>query len=303
MKFLFRTVLLTFLAADASAQSPGVPIHNPTLEVLRFTETTNAAQQLRLSGKAVSLATVKEQLQRTSCTLTLPTPGAETLSGRQVWERARAAHVRVGWFYLCPRCDDWHLNLAGGYALTADGAVATCHHVVRPGREIREGCLVAADDDGRLFPVTEVLAANRRADICIVRVAGAKFRPLPLNTNVSPGDTAYCLSDPLEEHGYFTKGIVNNFSQMPARRRRNGRTEPERAPVLMNVSTDWAPGSSGSAVLDEHGNAIGHVSTISAETDEPPRDTRTKAPAPGTLIVFHEAVSAAEVRALIQPPK
>ena len=56
-------------------------------------------------------------------------------------------------------------------------------------------------------------------------------------------------------------------------------------------------------MLDEHGNAIGHVSTISAETDEPPRDTRTKAPAPGTLIVFHEAVSAAEVRALIQPPK
>ena len=303
MKFLFRTVLLTFLAADASAQSPGVPIHNPTLEVLRFTETTNAAQQLRLSGKAVSLAAVKEQLQRTACTLTLPSAGAETLSGRQVWERARAAHVRVGWFYLCPRCDDWHLNLAGGYALTADGAVATCHHVVRPSREIREGCLVAADDEGRLFPVTEVLAANRRADICIVRVAGAKFRPLPLNTNVSPGDTAYCLSDPLKEHGYFTKGIVNNFSQMPARRRRNGRSEPERAPVLMNVSTDWAPGSSGSAVLDEHGNAIGHVSTISAETDEPPRQTKARTNAPGTLIVFHEAVSAAEVRALIQPPK
>jgi hypothetical protein len=303
MKFLFTFAVTFSLGLRAFAQSPGVPIYNPAREARQFSDTTNAAQQLRLSGKAVGLAAVKEQLQRTSCTLTLPSPGQSALTGRQVWERARAAHVRIGWFYLCPRCDDWHLNLAGGYALTSDGAVATCHHVVRPGREIRDGCLVAADDEGKLFPVTEVLAANRRADVCIVRVAGANFKPLPLSTNVSPGDTAYCLSDPLEEHGYFSKGIVNNFSQVPARRRRNSRNGEDRAPVLMNVSTDWAPGSSGSAVLDEHGNAIGHVSTISAETDEPPKDTKAKAEAPGTLIVFHEAVSAREVLALIQPPK
>ena len=33
--------------------------------------------------------------------------------------------------------------------------------------------------------------------------------------------------------------------------------------LRVNVSTDWAPGSSGSAVLDQCGNVIGHVSTIS----------------------------------------
>ena len=303
MRFLFSLVALAVLTADAIAQSPGVPIYNPAREARQFADTTNAAQQLRLSGKAINLATVKEQLQRPSCKLTLPPPGQSPLTGRQVWERARAAHVRIGWFYLCQRCDDWHLNLAGGYALTTDGAVATCHHVVRPGREIRDGCLVAADDEGNLFAVTEVLAANRRADVCIVRVAGANFQPLPLSTNVSPGDTAYCLSDPLEQHGYFSKGIVNNFSQAPARRRRGGRNAADRAPVLMNVSTDWAPGSSGSAVLDEQGNAIGHVSAVSAATDEPVKTRKAQTDAPGTLIVFHEAITAREVLALIQPPE
>ena len=60
---------------------------------------------------------------------------------------------------------------------------------------MREGCLVAVDEAETVLPVAEVLAANRDSDACIVRVAGAGFRPLPLNTKVYPGDTAYCYSD------------------------------------------------------------------------------------------------------------
>ena len=31
--------------------------------------------------------------------------------------------------------------------------------------------------------------------------------------------------------------------------------------VFLHVTTDWAAGSSGAAVLDEYGNAIGHVAS------------------------------------------
>ena len=41
--------------------------------------------------------------------------------------------------------------------------------------------------------------------------------------------------------------------------------------LRLNVSTDWAPGSSGAAVLDERGNVIGHVSTISPMSESAPR--------------------------------
>ena len=102
-----------------------------------------------------------------------------------------------------------------------------------------------------------------------------------------------------DERGYFSDGIVNRFLA------RHSRRDTNAPPVTrLNVTTDWAPGSSGSAVLDEFGNAIGHVTTITtlpggngkaADTD------KGKGREP-TLITLHEAVSAKDVLALIQKP-
>jgi hypothetical protein len=195
------------------------------------------------------------------------------------------------------------VNLAGGYWLTADGAAATCFHVVEPGRDMKEGCLVAVDGGGKVFPVAEVLAANRESDACIVRVAGDGFTPLALNPEAYPGDAAYCYSDPLDHRDYFSAGIVNRFYQPAGSRASGTRALATAISTRINVSTDWAPGSSGSAVLDECGNVIGHVSTVSSPTDE----TNPKAqPAPAAKpapIIFHEAVSARDVLRLIKTPK
>jgi S1-C subfamily serine protease len=236
--------------------------------------------------------------------LALPKLNTAKLPAGTLCVNARQSHLRVGWCYLCGKCDQWHLNLAGGYVLTTNGAVATCYHVVKDAKEIKEGCLVAADENGNVLAVTEVLAANQYSDACILKVEGKDFRPLPLNTNVHPGDSAYCYSDPLDHRGYFTHGIVNRFYQFPGRRPFSAPPEAAYAPTRLNVSTDWAPGSSGSAVLDECGNAIGHVSTISAVEDEESPSDSSKPQLPGpTMIVFHEAVSARDVLRLIQPCK
>jgi hypothetical protein len=85
-------------------------------------------------------------------------------------------------------------------------------------------------------------------------------------------------------------------------------------PVFLQVSADWAPGSSGSAVLDQCGNAIGHVSEVQTELDdsgddlppvpeskEKPETTAADELAPGTVIVFHDAIAASNVEALIKP--
>jgi hypothetical protein len=74
------------------------------------------------------------------------------------------------------------------------------------------------------------------------------------------------------------------------------------------VATDWAPGSSGSAVLDECGNAIGHVSTIATFSDQETIETDEKKEKPtdrralafSTMIVFHEAVAASDVLWIIK---
>jgi hypothetical protein len=297
MKLPLCIAALFGVALTMFAQAPGVPIikegHGPLPELRR------AAEKLRQAGGQLSIAEVKTQLSRKSCELTLPPVATEQRTPAEIWERARRAMIRVGHYYLCTKCDRWHLNLSGGYAITADGVVATCHHVVEP-RGMRDGFLVASTFDGELLPVVEILAADKATDTCILRVKSPRpLEPLPLNTHVRPGDDAWCLSDPLGRDGYFTKGIVNRFYQHV----HPGRKRPE--PIRMNVSTDWAPGSSGAAVLDTCGNAIGHVSLINAEENDAPGDSKDdpRASGGGTLIVFHDAVRAADVLALIKAPQ
>ena len=299
LSFVTSLALLVGVAA-ASAQSPGVPVvkegHGPPPETLE------AAKKLREAGKLLRMEVVREQLSRTNCDLILPKPGTRRLAAPEIWDRARKAHWRVGYYYLCNNCSNWHLNLAGAYAISASGAIATCHHVVLP-KDMKEGYLIAATDGGTVMPVLEVLAADKFTDTAILRIApGEQFAPLPLNTNVRPGEEAFCYSDPAGHPAYFSRGMVNRFYQHW--HGENAKEAKDLFPQRMNVSTDWAPGSSGSAVLDEFGNAIGHVSEISAHGNTPPATAKDgKTGASNTYIVFHNAVRAADVLALVRQLK
>ena len=256
-----------------------------------------AATALRESKSLLSMEEAQSQLARKSCELKLPKPETQALTGRQICERAREAYVRVGWHYLCRKCNKWHLNLAGGCYITADGVVATAYHVVQTNRDMREGFLVVATEGGKILPVTEVLAGNKSGDTCLLRVKiAAPVKPLPLNTNVYPGDSVWCYSDPLDHSGYFSAGIINRFL---------GVHDSNKIQTRMDVSTDWAPGSSGSAVLDVCGNVVGLVSEI--EVESRPMETGNNRPRGGRrmepLITFHHAARAAEVLALVKPAK
>jgi hypothetical protein len=78
-------------------------------------------------------------------------------------------------------------------------------------------------------------------------------------------------------------------------------------PVWLETTTDWAPGSSGSALIDQFGNGVGHVSEIQSVVEQalPARrknGAETVAPQLGTQIIFHQAIGAVEVRALVRKP-
>jgi hypothetical protein len=284
---------LPLLAAFTAWAEPAPIVregHGPAPELVA------AANALRESGVLLALPQINEQLRRSTCELALAPAAERPLNGSEVWQRARAAHIRVGHLYQCNKCNDWHINLAGGYAISADGAVATCYHVVEP-KDMREGYLIAANEADEILPVKEILAADKFTDSCIVRVVSSSpLIPLPLRTTATPGEMCWCYSDPLGHPGYFSAGIVNRIYQ-----HWHGPKPEKQFPVRMNVSTDWAPGSSGSAVLDSFGNAIGHVSEISAHGEREAGGRAGRNKQGETLIVFHDAVRAAEVLALIKP--
>ena len=283
--------MLPFAATKVVAQAPEVPIRAQTPKGLQAEEDAIGKQIKalvtgeRLATKAVAEAWCKAPTPRT---LQLPPPNTQELTPSAIAMQAQKAQLRVGWCFLCTHCDHWHTAMGLGYALTADGAVATCAHaLLRPPMEVRDARLVAVTHDGVVHPVTAVLVNDDGMDAAIVTIdlpAGtAPLVPLPLATDVRPGDRAFCWSRPLEQRDFFGTGMVNRFYLDRDVVDEHGRDSlPFLAAVRMDVDMPWAPGSSGAALLDQRGNAIGHVSEI--------RPLSNGMPAPG----MPGAITAAE---------
>lgn len=258
-------LLVLSLTLPLSAQAPDVAIFDQSAKGLRAEEEAIGKQAERLleEGKLIGLdATVELLKNPLPQALDLPQPKTTPLAPTEVAQKAKESGYRVGWAYLCNNCDNWHVNLAGGYALTEDGVLGTCAHVIDMDRKkMRKGGLVAVDHSGQVFPVTSILANDKKIDGALIKI-DAKTTPLALNDQVSPGDDAFCLSRPLKQGQYFTQGIVNRFYWESDQRGDDPNSLTALGSLKLNVSTRWAPGSSGSAVLDTFGNAIGHVATI-----------------------------------------
>ncbi|MFO1032053.1 MAG: serine protease [Planctomycetota bacterium] len=259
------------LATAALAQAPDVPIRAQTEQSLRAEDESIGKQIAALiaADKLATTATVEGWCKAPQPrALALPKPHTQELAPPSIAELARKAHLRVGWCYLCTHCDHWHTAMGCGYALTADGAIATCAHVLeRPPMEVRDARLIVVTSDGVVHAVTSVLACDEDMDAAIVTLdtaaAASPLVPLPLATDVRPGDRAYCWSRPLEQRDFFGAGMVNRFYLDRDVAEEHGRDSlPFLAAVRMDVDMPWAPGSSGSALLDRCGNAIGHVSEI-----------------------------------------
>lgn len=243
-----------------------------------------AAQRVK-PGQFLDHTGVKEQLRQPKPErIALQGESVGAKSSRDIARIARTAHLRAGWFYRCTRCDKMHLNLGGAYAIAPD-VVATANHVVEPPETLKDGWLIVADENNELFATTAILGSDAKADAALVRVVAGGLKPLALRADVELGEPAYCFSDPLKHRGYFSAGIVNRLFS-------TGLKEDPTSQRL-NVSTDWAQGSSGSAVLDENGNVIGHVARIQTFTSNP-------APSTGTTLVMHEAIPAKTVLNLVK---
>jgi hypothetical protein len=280
------------LAAAALAQAPDVPIRAQTQKALQAEEDAIGKQVAALvAGERLATTATAEGWCRTPTarTLQLPPPNQQELAPAALAMQARRSQLRVGWCFLCTHCDHWHTAMGLGYALTADGAVATCAHaLLRPPMEVRDARLIAVTNDGTVHPVTAVLANDEGMDAAIVAIdlptGTAPLVPLPLATDVRPGDLAWCWSRPLEQRDFFGTGMVNRFYLDRDVAEEHGRDSlPFLAAVRMDVDMPWAPGSSGAALLDRRGNAIGHVSEI--------RPLSNGMPAPG----MPGALTAAEV--------
>lgn len=302
---LQRLLVLFLFAVLLPAQSAPVggsasAIDDEQLE-LRITA---ACDRLRLQQQLEPFATLQAQGRtHRHCKLLLPPARTAAKAAPELYELARPSCLIVGHYYECPDCDDWHFTGASGFALTADGAVATCAHLLDDDPEMPVAFLVVADYSGRVWPVRQVLACDHDTDVCILEIDGQELTPLPLRGDVRTGETVWLLSNPDHQFASFAQGMVARWyrwreppdAAAPAHKGRPTAAKTP-APLWLHVTTAFGKGSSGGALLDTCGNVVGlGQSTVTMVYD----DLQDK---PDVQMVLYTAAPALALQALLQAP-
>jgi hypothetical protein len=298
-----RMFAVLFLAAILF--SAGAPAEMPRFVVddeEYVGKVTEAGARLLRDGKLKSLDSLRGQVRDEGFSVKPAPLFHQKLAAPDLCDRLRQSTLAVGNFYKCPDCGEWHFDSSAGFVVGEGGVVCTCCHVVQAEDEgVKESYLIAADDAGHVFPVQSVLAADTEADTCFVKIDAPGLNPLPLRAGARTGERVYCLSHPGGYFFMFTQGMVTRVN-----RKRNevldehGHTNGllTRPILFLNVTSEFAPGSSGAPVVDEAGNVIAQVASI-ADAGEPPIGNTNAPPSPSVPVRF--CTAAEEILRLAQP--
>jgi len=208
-----------------------------------------------------------------------------------LYEKCAPAVVAIGTVYQCRKCDKWHQDgFSTGWIASPDGIVVTNAHLFEG--ETNDG-LGVMTRDGRVFPVKEILAADRDSDIAILQIDtdGEKLPALSLAESASPGEDVSVISHPQGRLYCLTNGRISRFH-------RQKYEENSKPTDWMSITADFAGGSSGGPVLNAKGEVLGMVaSTLTAYSE----NSECKAhPEPDVQMVFKDCVPLTSLRAMFE---
>lgn len=205
--------------------------------------------ELLKDGSQTTQETLLEQLSRSSCKLDLPAVGAKRLTPAELYRLRLDSTLMIGKLHKCSsnQCKKTHASIASGVVIHEDGVVLTNYHVV--GNKIdRTLGMGAMTHDGKAFLVEEVLAADEKSDVAILKLSDAKgLSAAPVFRDEPVGKAATIISNPQGRFFTLTRGYVSRYH-----RSSNGA-------AMMNVTADYAKGSSGGPIFNDRGDIIGLV--------------------------------------------
>jgi len=297
---LLPSLLCAFIAGASPV--PGYDVDSPADDRQLFLKLEAATAALADKGVgSIGREARLEQCRRTHTDAVRlsakPSLSGTPLEGSDLYRRGAQASVLIGTAYKCDKCTKWHNTLASGFAITADGVIATNHHVASSVSGEAMGVLTS---DGRFFPVVEVLATDKAHDVALLRVNAKDLAFLPLRDDAPAGTPIRCYSHPANTFGCISEGIITRYFKL---------NEPERnGAVFMQITADYARGSSGGPILDPLGNAVGMVASTSPVFTAPAtpapaaKDAKPVAQAtPSQQMVRHNCATARALLELVRP--
>lgn len=207
--------------------------------------------ELLANETATPQSTLKEQLSRKSCKLELPASSNTALSPAEIYQQRLHSVLMISILRHCSdkNCVKAHAQIASGVILREDGIILTNYHVVG-GDQSRGLGMGAMTADGKAFLVDEVLAADKDADVAILRLKNAKgLTAAPLVGEEPIGNAVTLISHP-----------AGNFFSLSHGRIARYRKDDDGA-CTMQVTADYAKGSSGGPVFNDNGDVVGIISS------------------------------------------
>ncbi|MCS6864863.1 MAG: serine protease [Gemmataceae bacterium] len=184
-------------------------------------------------------------------------PRDKALSPEDVYTTALKSVFIIGSLY--PEDDGfWEVGTyATAWVVAAEGVLVTNWHVFE---DLNKGEVFgAADIDGKVYPLIDFLGGDKTADVAIFRIAAKGLTPLPVSpTFAEVGSWVAALSHPGDLFYVFTQGTVSRYS--------TNKTDDGQRERWMNVTAEFASGSSGAPILNKYGAVVGMASsTLSLE--------------------------------------
>lgn len=178
----------------------------------------------------------------------VPTPVAQDKSQpKEVITNALAAVVEV-----IASTEGKPSKSGTGFGLSADGLIATNAHLVTRASTISVRTLSGAE-----YRVKKVLRQDSSTDVALIQLDAKNIPHLKLSTSeIKTGLTVMVVGNPQGLNGSASEGIVSAV--------RRGKTEQE---TRIQITAPISSGSSGSPVLDLHGEVIAMVSSKLVDGD------------------------------------
>lgn len=231
------TALLLCVPAGLAADAGGYVDDQALLAAL-----TRQVQQLYDAHQLAPIKLLREQLARRTVTLPLAVAPRQALAPADLYRRAEASVLVHCHLYHCDKCQRMHVNASTCFPLTADGVCVANYHAFQTSNTL---AMAVATRAGQVYPVTEVLAASERDDVVLFRTAAAHLTPLALAA-AAVGDPVAVISHPRNLFYVMTQGHVARYCL-------------ERGAQRLQITADYAVGSSGGPVLDACGAVVGLV--------------------------------------------
>lgn len=178
---------------------------------------------------------------------------SDEVNNIEVYRSARAATVHITstfyqrnfFFEVVPQRES-----GTGFIIRDDGLILTNYHVIS-GDQAPEVTL--ADDKTQKKYPAKILSKDRRADLALLKIDGArKFPALKLGDSdpLQVGQKVLAIGNPFEFEFTLTTGIVSSVG-------RSIRTENGVLEGMIQTDAAINPGNSGGPLLDSTGNVIG----------------------------------------------